>query len=43
MFRRIRKRDVRIVKFDAQKITNAITQAGTATEEFDRKIAQKEI
>ncbi len=40
MFKRIRKRDNRIVKFDAQKITNAIAKAGKATEEFDEKIAR---
>jgi len=41
MFREIRKRDGRIVKFDASKITNAITKAGMATGEFDRDIAEK--
>lgn len=41
MFREIRKRDGRIVKFDAEKITNAITKAGMATGEFDRDIAEK--
>ncbi|HAU31971.1 MAG TPA: ribonucleoside triphosphate reductase [Desulfotomaculum sp.] len=40
MFKRIRKRDNRIVKFDAQKITDAIAKAGKATGEFDEKIAR---
>lgn len=40
MFKRIRKRDNRIVKFDAQKITEAIAKAGKATGEFDEKIAR---
>jgi len=41
MFEKIKKRDGRIVKFDAEKITTAIAKAGAATGEFDRKIAQK--
>lgn len=41
MFREIRKRDGRIVKFEAEKITNAITKAGMATGEFGRDIAEK--
>ena len=41
MFTKIRKRDGRIVEFDAEKITNAIAKAGKATGEFDRKIAEK--
>ena len=41
MFEKIRKRDGKIVQFDAEKITNAIAKAGTATGEFDGKIAQK--
>lgn len=41
MFEKIKKRDDRVVKFDAQKITNAIGKAGGATGEFDKKIAQK--
>jgi len=41
MFKKIRKRDGRIVEFDAEKITNAIAKAGKATGEFDRKIAEK--
>ncbi|MFA5385320.1 MAG: ribonucleoside triphosphate reductase [Eubacteriales bacterium] len=40
MFKRIRKRDNRIVKFDAKKITDAIAKAGKATGEFDDKIAR---
>ena len=34
MFKRIIKRDGKIVKFDPEKITNAIAKAGLATEEF---------
>ncbi|RKY38904.1 MAG: ribonucleoside triphosphate reductase [Candidatus Omnitrophota bacterium] len=41
MFKRIRKRDGRIVKFDAQKITEAIKKAGLATGEFGREEAEK--
>lgn len=41
MFKRIKKRDGRIVKFDAEKITNAILKAGTATGEFDYKTAKE--
>ncbi len=41
MFKKIRKRDGRIVKFDPEKITNAIAKAGEATGEFDRKIAER--
>lgn len=37
----IRKRDGRLVKFDAQKITNAIAKAGAATGEFDEKTARR--
>ncbi|MCK4453020.1 ribonucleoside triphosphate reductase, partial [candidate division WOR-3 bacterium] len=40
MFEKIRKRNGMIVKFDADKITKAIAEAGTATSEFDKKIAQ---
>jgi len=40
MFQKIRKRDGRIVDFDANKITNAITKAGMATGEFGREIAE---
>ncbi len=38
---KIRKRDGRLVKFNAEKITNAIAKAGAATEEFDMKEARK--
>jgi len=38
---RIRKRDGRLVKFNAEKITNAIARAGKATGEFDEKVARK--
>jgi len=41
MFKKIRKRDGRIVKFNPQKITSAILKAGQATGEFDEKIAKK--
>ncbi|MEM2918193.1 MAG: ribonucleoside triphosphate reductase [Candidatus Altiarchaeota archaeon] len=41
MFEKIKKRDGRIVKFDAEKITNAIAKAGKATGEFDEKIAKR--
>ena len=38
---KIRKRDGRVVRFDAEKITNAIAKAGSATQEFDVKEARK--
>lgn len=41
MFDRIRKRNGEVVKFEAQKITNAIYKAGQATGEFDLEIAKK--
>lgn len=41
MFKKIKKRDGRIAKFDAQKITDAIAKAGEATSEFDTEIAKK--
>ncbi len=41
MFKKIKKRDGRIVAFDAQKITNAIAKAGAATGEFDEKVAKR--
>ncbi len=41
MFKTIIKRDGRIVKFDASKITNAIEKAGKATGEFQRDVAKK--
>jgi ribonucleoside-triphosphate reductase len=40
MFKKIRKRNGKIVRFDMEKITNAIARAGKATGEFDGKIAQ---
>jgi len=41
MFDKIKKRDGRLVKFDAERITNAIAKAGKATGEFDRQTAEK--
>ena len=41
MFSQIRKRDGRIVKFDPEKITNAIAKAGAATEEYDSGTAKR--
>ena len=41
MFKKIKKRDGRIVNFDSEKITNAIFKAGYATGEFDKKVAKK--
>jgi len=41
VFKKIKKRDGRIVKFDAQKITDAIAKAGEATNEFDTEFAKK--
>ena len=41
MFEKIRKRDGRIVKFDSERITNAISKAGAATGEFGRDVAKK--
>ena len=41
MFTSIKKRDGRIVDFDASKITAAIAKAGKATGEFDKKEAKK--
>ncbi|MBN1470770.1 MAG: ribonucleoside triphosphate reductase [Syntrophaceae bacterium] len=38
---KIKKRDGRLVKFNAEKITNAIAKAGIATGEFDIKEARK--
>ena len=40
MFKRIVKRDGKIVKFDPEKITEAISKAGLATEEFGAKKAE---
>ncbi len=41
MFQKIKKRDGRIVKFDAEKIVNAVKKAGEATGEFDEEAARK--
>jgi anaerobic ribonucleoside-triphosphate reductase len=41
MHGKIQKRDGRLVKFNADKITNAIAKAGTATAEFDMTSARK--
>ncbi|MCK4390764.1 MAG: ribonucleoside triphosphate reductase [Desulfobacterales bacterium] len=41
MHSKIRKRDGRYVKFNADKITNAIEKAGTATGQFDVKTARR--
>ncbi|MFQ5485330.1 MAG: anaerobic ribonucleoside-triphosphate reductase, partial [Desulfobacterales bacterium] len=41
MFEHIKKRDGRVVAFNSQKITEAITKAGKATEEFGEKEARK--
>ena len=37
---KIKKRDGRLVKFNAEKITSAIAKAGAATAEFDAPAAQ---
>jgi ribonucleoside-triphosphate reductase len=41
VFKKIKKRDGRVVNFNTQKITDAIAKAGEATNEFDTEIAQK--
>ncbi|MCK4957668.1 MAG: ribonucleoside triphosphate reductase, partial [Candidatus Cloacimonetes bacterium] len=41
MIRFIKKRDNQVLKFEAEKITNALCKAGQASEEFDFSIAQK--
>jgi ribonucleoside-triphosphate reductase len=41
MHTKIRKRDGRLVKFNAEKITSAIAKAGAATGEFDVATAKK--
>lgn len=41
MFKRIKKRDGKIVKFDAEKITRAISAAGKETGEISDKIAAR--
>jgi ribonucleoside-triphosphate reductase len=40
VFKKIRKRDGRVVRFDSKKIADAIAKAGAATGEFDHKIAR---
>jgi ribonucleoside-triphosphate reductase len=40
MFTEIRKRDGRVVSFNAEKITNALAKAGAATGEFDLAAAR---
>ena len=41
MFKSIKKRDGRIVRFNPEKITDAIEKAGVATGEFGRKTAEQ--
>lgn len=41
MLTQIKKRDGRTVKFDVEKISNAVAKAGAATGEFDIKTARK--
>jgi len=41
MFEKIRKRDSRVVPFDASKITAAIAKAGEATGEYEEREAKK--
>ncbi len=41
MHAKIKKRDGRLVKFDAEKITRAIAKAAVATGEFDQDAAKK--
>ncbi len=41
MFDKIRKRDGRVVDFDASKITAAVAKAGKATGEFDEETAHR--
>ncbi|NIA11054.1 MAG: ribonucleoside triphosphate reductase [Nitrospiraceae bacterium] len=41
MFEKIRKRDGRMVEFNADKITDAISRAGKATGELNKEIAEK--
>jgi len=40
MFKRIKKRNGRIVLFDVSKVTDAITKAGVATGEFGKEEAK---
>ncbi len=39
MFKEIRKRDSKVVRFDAEKITSAIAKSGSATGEFNGDVA----
>ena len=41
MFRKIKKRDGRVVPFNSKKITDAMTKAGAATGEFSAREARK--
>ena len=41
MFKKIEKRDGRVVEFDFSKITAAIAKAGQATGEFGKREAKK--
>ena len=41
MYTKIRKRDGKLVSFDAEKIAKAITKAGAATGEFGEDVAKK--
>jgi len=41
VFEKIKKRDGRIVKFNPERITNAISKAGASTGEFGRDVAEK--
>jgi anaerobic ribonucleoside-triphosphate reductase len=41
MFKNIKKRDGRVVKFDSSKITSAISMAGKATGEFGQGEARE--
>lgn len=41
MFKRIRKRDGRLVKFDPEKITNALLKAGSASREIESRKAKQ--
>jgi ribonucleoside-triphosphate reductase len=40
-FKKIEKRDGKIIKFEQERITNALEKAGAATGEYGRKIAEK--
>ena len=41
MFEKIKKRNGKVVEFDSSKISDAITKAGEATNEFEKREAQK--